>query len=277
MVAENKEATDETPIPEPFVVQGNFFMWREWRIDPDPDSIPSGTTLGQYILDLNKLRQKENKKIKDPTEYKEVLDNQVFLRSAMAGSGFRWEGPVVEATCIHNEKAKKEGVEVTQGVEHEGAPHLKCTCGIHGYATLEDLLVNTFGGFTAGDVAGCIRGWGNISVHSFGSRTQFARPELLCVNPERFQSHPGVAQEYAEALRLRYDCEVLVQSISDFYIEWAEKLDECPYPYIRPPVQLSGMIIPSQEVNPEEIDWEKEGNNVQHRPASRTWHRDPRV
>lgn len=203
---------------------GAFHLWREWKLEPMPEP-GVGISQDQEIRDAW---------LEDP-------DPKVYLRSAMYGAEKTlWTDRVLEATCgiVPNEEGKG-GHPEGQPIPTEG-----CTCGIYGYATLEDFIIPTFAGFVSGPVVGVMKVWGNFVLANFGARFQFARPVMLFVNQDYCA---GDSEWYATQLRKMYECPTLVSRISDEWIE-VKATGEQKFPNISPPLDLRPMLMQESEM-----------------------------
>lgn len=213
------------PENQPYYGQGGFYLWREWYLTPDPTAKPDAA---------------------------EITPATVRLRSTLFGQAYIWDNVVNQAACAAEDKKAHEGTDDAPGDPRVPAQH--CTCGLYGFASLEDLLINTFGGYTATKVSGVMQCWGNIVLAQYGARAEYARPVALFIHPDYIQ---GREERYLESLTEYYRCEVRVERAADLYERLVkEGLENAPYPAISPLVDLKGMRIPEAEMDPAALDWD---------------------
>lgn len=124
------------------------------------------------------------------------------------------------------------------------APMQDCKCGIYGYATLQDLMLSTFAGYTVDAAFGVIRCYGHIQIHDFGARVQYAQPTAIFVPP--FLAH----QLDLEAMKHMIDFyHASFEIIEPLRLYKFAQRNTTVYPNVDPPVVLHKFFGDLQQIN----------------------------
>lgn len=163
------------------------------------------------------------------------LISDVCLSSTGHNQDFIWTDSITEARCELNE------------TEHEIASE-NCSCGIYGYATLQDLMIATFAGYTASPIFGLIQCYGNVFLYEHGARVQYAKPVFLFIDPDYDVKNRLF---YETQLSHRYDAEIAFATPYDLYK--LIKINPRCYPNALPPVDIAKIMVDSVDVNTKKL------------------------
>lgn len=158
-------------------------------------------------------------------------NSDLKLRSVGWNTSFVWEQPLVKAFCP------------TEDLQHV-APVEQCKCGIYGYATLQDMMLATFAGYTIENAFGLIQCYGRVQIHESGARVQYAKPLAVFVPPSL--SHK-LAPWWIKNMVDFYGASLEIIEPLTLYKRLTKRSSS--YPNILPPVHLSGFTSDINDID----------------------------